>query len=90
MIAYDNRYTQEITPTGTIITVYGLTTSVLSLVVSTLTTEFEFKFIKNDSLQRVIPCLLLVIALAVAVPLARRELKLKSKSERHNNNLPST
>jgi len=30
MIAYDNRHTQEITATGTIITVYGLTSQIFS------------------------------------------------------------
>ena len=38
MIAYDNRHTQEITPTGTIITVYGLTSSFFSGVISLMIT----------------------------------------------------
>lgn len=82
MIAYDNRATQEVTPTATIISLALACVSVMDLVITLVVAGFIERYIQVDWARRLLPVAILIVALVLVIPLELAERrKVRSKVE---------
>ena len=84
MIAYENRITQEITPTATIITLVLACVSVMDYVITLVVAGIIESWVTVDWARRLLPVVILIVALVLVVPLERAEKrKVKARHTEH-------